>query len=85
MSSLIRVRKLRKLWNSMGKTSMGGISRLICPYLDLREVKVVEGDTVEEVREEEREAEEVEEGGEVVSLDLAIEVSLDLSDFSLSL
>jgi len=64
----------------MGKTSMGGISRLICPYLDLREVKVVE-----EVREEEREAEEVEEGGEVVSLDLAIEVSLDLSDFSLSL
>jgi len=80
MSSLIRVRKLRKLWNSMGKTSMGGISRLICPYLDLREVKVVE-----EVREEEREAEEVEEGGEVVSLDLAIEVSLDLSDFSLSL
>ena len=53
---------------------------MICPYLDLREVKVVE-----EVREEEREAEEVEEGGEVVSLDLAIEVSLDLSDFSLSL
>lgn len=66
MSNSRRVRKLRKLWNRMGKMSMGGTSKLIFHYLDLLEVKVVR--EVEGVVEEE----EV----EVDSLDLAIKVNL---------
>lgn len=70
MSNSRRVRKLRKLWNRMGKTSMGGTSKLIFHYLDLLEVKVVEG-----VREVEGAVEEEEEV-EVDSLDLVIKVNL---------